>query len=59
MKEKHIGDTVRIRRPPKVFTDAIGGTVWMSDIQPCELELSDEPVIGTNPYDKSGAWLSS
>ena len=31
----------------------------MSDIQPCELELSDEPVIGTNPYDKSGAWLSS
>ena len=59
IKEQHIGDTVRIRRPPKVFTDAVGGTVWMSDVKPCELELCDEPVVNANPYDHAGAWLTS
>ena len=58
-KEQHIGDTVRIRRPPKVFTDAVGGTVWMSDVTPGEFELCDEPGINTDPYDREGAWLAS
>ncbi len=58
-KEQHIGDTVRIRRPPKVFTDAVGGTVWMSDVEPGEFELCDEPVINTDPYDRAGAWQTS
>ncbi|MDJ0749873.1 MAG: hypothetical protein QNJ11_10340 [Woeseiaceae bacterium] len=57
-KKQHIGDTVRIRRPPKVFTDVVGRTVWMSDVEPCELELRDEPAIDTNPYDRTGAWLT-
>ena len=58
-KEQHIGDTVRIRRPSKVFTDAVGGTVWMSDVKPCELELCDEPANDTDPYEKTGNWMSS
>jgi hypothetical protein len=57
-KEQHIGDTVRIRRPPKVFTDPIGRTVWMSDVKPGEFELNDETAANDDPYDSTGAWVT-
>ncbi|MEL7023933.1 MAG: hypothetical protein AAGL69_09325 [Pseudomonadota bacterium] len=31
--------TIRIVRQPKVLTDAVGGTVWVDDVTPVELEL--------------------
>jgi len=50
IKKDHIGDTVRIRRPSKVFTDKFGRTTWMSGIDPVELEVeADAP--DTNPYE--------
>ena len=48
MKTTHIGDTVRIRRPPKVFTDELGRTVWVSGVDSFELELEQEAT--TDPY---------
>jgi len=49
------GDTVRIQRPPpKVFTDPIGRNVWMSGIDPCDLELEADSSADTNPYDSVG-----
>ncbi len=48
---QHIGDTIRIRRPPKVFTDILGRTTWMSDVEPLELELELHAIISTDPYD--------
>ncbi len=50
--KNHIGDTVRVLRPPpKVFTDNLGKNVWMADIEPVELELED---AGTaDPYNSS------
>ncbi len=51
--KNHIGDTERIRPPPKVATDASGRTKWMAEIDSCVLELeSDE---ATNPYDSNYA----
>jgi hypothetical protein len=50
-KENNIGDTIRIRRPPRVFTDELGRTVWMSDVEPVELEIELDSVVSTNPYD--------
>ena len=47
----NIGDTVRIRRPPRVFTNDRGRTVWMSEIEPVELEIEPDTAISTNPYD--------
>jgi hypothetical protein len=47
-----IGDTIRIRRPPKVFTDDLGRTTWMSGVEPLELELEIDAIISTNPYDR-------
>lgn len=49
--QHHIGDTIRIRRPPKVFTDILGRTTWMSDVEPLELELEIRAVTSTDPYD--------
>ncbi len=47
----HIGDTVRIQRPPpKVFTTELGKNVWMSGIEHCELELEQESGTSTDPY---------
>lgn len=40
--QNHIGDTVRVLRPPpRVFTSPEGKNVWMGDVEPCELELDD------------------
>ena len=57
----HIGDTVRIRRPPRVTTDERGRTVWMGEIESCGLELV-ESAVATNPYDNAeaiGRWRST
>ena len=50
-KGTHIGDTVRIRRPPKVTTDELGHNVWMSGVEPLEDALELEPCPGFDPYD--------
>ena len=44
-----IGDTIRIRRPPRVFTNPLGQNIWMGEVEPCEFEL--EAPVSTNPYD--------
>lgn len=46
-----IGDTIRIRRPPRVFTTVLGQNIWMGDVEPCELEL--EQKASTDPYDNA------
>ena len=51
MTANHIGDTVRIRRPPRVFTNDRGRTVWMSEVEPVELEIELDTAVSTNPYD--------
>lgn len=49
--DNHIGDTVRIKRPPpKVFTDELGRNVWMSGIEPCRLELEGIKASEDDPY---------
>ncbi|MCH9695926.1 MAG: hypothetical protein K0U72_15540 [Gammaproteobacteria bacterium] len=53
----HIGDTIRIRRPPKVFTDTLGRTVWMSGVEPVELEVEPD-IPNTNPYERNFGKLS-
>lgn len=50
-KTNHIGDTIRIRRPPRVVTDELGRNTWMGDIESYDLEL--ERAVNTNPYDSS------
>jgi len=57
-KADHIGDTIRIRRPPKVFTDYLGRTVWMSGVEPVELEVEPDAPC-TNPYEHNIGKLSS
>ncbi|MCP4299328.1 MAG: hypothetical protein GY783_01975 [Gammaproteobacteria bacterium] len=42
-------------RPPRVFTDEHGRTIWMSDVEPVELEIELDSVTNTNPYD---SWKS-
>ena len=37
--------TIRILREPKVITDAVGGTVWVDDVEPVELELISTQVL--------------
>ena len=53
MNTNNIGDTIRIRRPPRVYTNERGRTVWMSDVEPVEfeLELELDAAVSTNPYD--------
>lgn len=47
----HIGDTVRIKRPPpKVFTDELGLNIWMSGVAPCRLELEFDHAADGDPY---------
>lgn len=56
-KNKHLydstGGTLRIRRPPRVFTTDLGKNVWMGEVEPCELELELEvdADLQTNPYE--------
>jgi len=52
----NIGDTIRIRRPPRVFTNEHGGTTWMSDVEPVELEIELDQAIDTDPYN---SWRST
>ena len=47
------GDTVRIRKPPRVFTTVLGQNIWMGDVEPCELEL--ENPASTDPYDSAAS----
>ena len=47
----NIGDTIRIRRPLRVYTDELGRTTWMREVEPVELELELDPARSTNPYD--------
>ncbi len=55
-KRNHIGDTVRIERPPpKVFTDELGRNVWMSGVEPCGLELEVDPTRECDPYNSGSA----
>ena len=57
-----IGDTVRIRRPPRVFTTVLGQNIWMGEVEPCDLEL--EQKASTDPYDSAAVddpwtWVKS
>ena len=46
-------DTVRLRRPPpRVYTDVLGQTVWMGDIEALDLELEPER-ISDDPYNRT------
>jgi hypothetical protein len=47
----NIGDTIRIRKPPRVFTNEKGDTIWMSEVEPVELEMELDRVVSTDPYD--------
>lgn len=49
----NIGDTVRIRRPPRVFTNEHGRTIWMSEVQPVELEIEPDAVVNASPYESA------
>ena len=49
-ESQHIGDTIRIRRPPRVFTDPLGRNVWMGGVDPLELDLELDASVGTDPY---------
>ena len=46
------GDTIRIRKPPRVFTNPLGQNVWMGEVEPCD-ELELENPGSTNPYDSA------
>ena len=47
----NLGDTIRIRKPPRVFTNEKGDTIWMSEVEPVELEIELDRVVSTDPYD--------
>ena len=53
-ESQHIGDTIRIRRPARVFTDPLGRCVWMGDVDPCELDLESDTATDTDPYNCTG-----
>ena len=53
-ESQHIGDTIRIRRPPRVFTDPLGRMVWMGGVDPVELGLEPDADAGTDPYNRRG-----
>ena len=46
----NIGDTIRIRKPPRVFTNEKGDTIWMSEVEPVELEIELDRIVTTDPY---------
>ncbi len=53
-----LDDTVRIRRPARVFTDEKGRTVWMGKVDDISLETeSGEPI--TDPYNNTAKIRSS
>jgi hypothetical protein len=56
MSANNIGDTIRIRKPPRVYTNEKGDTIWMSEVDPVELEIELDQVASTNPYD---SWRSA
>ncbi|MDJ0760141.1 MAG: hypothetical protein QNJ19_12120 [Woeseiaceae bacterium] len=45
----HIGDTVRIRRPSRIVTDALGHNIWANSIEEADFEL-EPPEVATDPY---------
>ena len=45
------GDTITIRRPPRVLTDELGRTTWMGGVDPIELELEARATF--NPYNSA------
>ena len=45
----HIGDTVRIKRPPRIVTDALGHNIWADAVEDSNLEL-EPPEVATDPY---------
>ncbi|MDJ0917969.1 MAG: hypothetical protein QNJ05_09405 [Woeseiaceae bacterium] len=45
----HIGDTVRIRRPARIVTDALGHNIWANSIEEADFEL-EPPEVATDPY---------
>jgi len=50
--EERLGDTVRLLRPPpKVFTDPLGRSVWMGEVEVLELEPVQE--VSTDPYNSA------
>jgi hypothetical protein len=49
----NIGDTIRIRRPPRVVTNELGRTIWMSEVKPVELELEPDTVVNASPYESA------
>lgn len=55
MKTNNIGDTIRIRKPPRVYTNEKGDTIWMSEVEPVELEIELDRITETDPYD---SWRS-
>lgn len=65
MSEKlneHPGDTVRLLRPPpRVFTDPVGGNIWMGDVEVVDLELVNTEI--SDPYnsvvDVTDPWANS
>ena len=48
-RNTHIGDTVRIRRPSRIVTDALGHNIWANHIEEADLEL-EGPEVATDPY---------
>ena len=50
-------DTIRIRRPSRVYTDDLGHTVWMGAVEPCELELEGATDAGSRQGECAGVWL--
>lgn len=48
-KNTHIGDTVRLKRPPRVVTDALGHNIWATEVEDGEFEL-EPPEVATDPY---------
>lgn len=46
----HIGDTINIRRPVRVTTDDVGGTVWIGEVEPCALQLAASEHDSSNVF---------
>lgn len=51
--DNNIDETIRIRRPPRVFTNEHGRTIWMSEVQPVELEIEPDAVVNASPYESA------
>lgn len=41
----HIGDTVRLRRLPRVKTDELGHNIWLEDVETGEFEIMSKEFI--------------